>query len=54
MEEKIYQRQITKQSVAQRVLDEHQLDRHFTSHELRELYAFEPDIWNGNKLAFFY
>jgi transcriptional regulator ATRX len=43
MEEKIYQRQVTKQSLAQRVIDEHQIDRHFTSQELRELYAFEPD-----------
>ena len=47
MEEKIYQRQVSKQSLSQRVVDEHQLDRHFTSQELRELYSFEPDIWNG-------
>ena len=47
MEEKIYQRQIIKQSLSQRVLDEHQLDRHFTSQELNELYAFEPDIYSG-------
>ena len=44
MEEKIYQRQVAKQSLAQRVIDEHQLDRHFTSEELRELYKFEPDL----------
>ena len=43
MEEKIYQRQVTKQGLSQRVVDEHQLDRHFTSQELRELYSFEPD-----------
>jgi transcriptional regulator ATRX len=49
MEEKIYQRQVIKQSLSQRVLDEHQLDRHFTSQELRELYAFEPDIYNENE-----
>lgn len=46
MEEKIYQRQVTKQSLAQRVVDEHQLDRHFTSEELRELYKFEPSIYD--------
>jgi transcriptional regulator ATRX len=47
MEEKIYQRQVAKQSLSQRVVDEHQLDRHFTSEELKELYKFEPDIWKG-------
>ena len=46
MEEKIYQRQVTKQSLAHRVVDEHQLDRHFTSEELRELYKFEPNIYD--------
>jgi transcriptional regulator ATRX len=43
MEEKIYNRQINKQSLSMRVVDEHQLDRHFKSNELRELYSFEPD-----------
>jgi transcriptional regulator ATRX len=49
MEEKIYQRQVTKQGLSQRVIDEHQLDRHFTSQELRELYAFEPDTLDENR-----
>jgi transcriptional regulator ATRX len=49
MEEKIYHRQVAKQSLALRVIDEHQLDRHFTSTELRELYIFDPDIVDENK-----
>ncbi|XP_051505384.1 transcriptional regulator ATRX isoform X1 [Myxocyprinus asiaticus] len=43
MEEKIYDRQIAKQSLSFRVVDQQQIERHFTMNELTELYTFEPD-----------
>jgi len=43
MEEKIYQRQVVKQSLAHRVIDDQQLDRHFTENDIKELYKFTPE-----------
>ncbi|XP_061718363.1 transcriptional regulator ATRX homolog isoform X1 [Cydia pomonella] len=42
MEEKIYERQVTKQAISKRVIDEQQIDRHYAANDLAELYKFEP------------
>lgn len=38
MEEVIYQRSVTKLAIAGRVVDEHQITRHYKSNELQEVY----------------
>lgn len=43
MEQKLYERQISKLSLAFRVVDEQQIDRHFNARDQEELYEFEPN-----------
>ena len=42
MEEKIYDRQILKQSLSMRVVDEKQIGRHYTTADLAELFSYTP------------
>lgn len=42
MEEKVYQRTVTKLAIAHRVVDKHQITRHYKSMDLQELYSCRP------------
>ena len=52
MEEKIYERQITKLAMSGRVVDEQQIERHFTDEEIRELYTLNAEEYKeGDEAA---
>lgn len=42
MEQRIYERQIIKQALSRRVVDDQEIVRHFKENEIAELYKFEP------------
>lgn len=48
MEERIYKRQVTKESMARRVTEEAQIQRHFTYSEVYKMYEFNPNISDVN------
>jgi len=43
IEEKIYNRQVVKLSLSSRVVDEHQVERHFKFDDINEMFKFNPD-----------
>ena len=44
MEDKIYDRCVSKFSLPSGVVDEHQIERHYTSAVLAQLYAFDTPL----------
>lgn len=49
MEEKILRRQITKLSLSSRVVDEHQIERHFKFDDINEMYRYDEEDPNSQE-----
>lgn len=50
MEQKVYERQVTKQATAKRVIDEQQITRHYNQNDLNELYTYELEPRNEREI----
>lgn len=50
---KIYERQVTKQAISKRVIDEQQIDRHYNQNDLMELYKFVLLFWDSLLVSYF-
>ena len=51
MEQVIYERSITKMAVSHRVVDKHQISRHYNSSQLEKIYRQIPETVNGSVTA---
>lgn len=45
---KVYERQVVKQSISKRVIDEQQIDRHYTQNDIMELYRLVLELQLDN------
>ena len=51
MEQVIYERSITKMAVSHRVIDKHQISRHYNSSDLEKIYRRIPETVNGSVIS---
>ncbi|XP_060536010.1 transcriptional regulator ATRX-like isoform X3 [Cylas formicarius] len=50
MEERIYQLQVTKLAIAHRVIDKHQITRHYNSNDIQAMYSLRPSVFKDRPL----
>lgn len=49
MEEKMYQRVVTKLAIAHRVVDKHQITRHYSAGDIQEFYSVRPTAMGDDR-----